>query len=102
MHPSLAERHGDIAALCHRFGVRRLEAFGSMARGSDFDPATSDADFRVEFEPVANLPALRQHFGFAEAMTKLLGRKVDLLSGEIRNPYVKAEFERDKELVFAT
>jgi len=100
MLDALSQRNGDIADLCRRFGVKRLEAFGSAVR-ADFDPATSDADFRVEFEPVADLPALRQYFGFAEAMQALLGRKVDLVAGEIRNPFVRAEFERDRELVFA-
>jgi predicted nucleotidyltransferase len=100
MHDALSQQFEGIAELCRRFGVKRLEAFGSAVR-ADFDPASSDADFRVEFEPVANMPALRQYFGFAEAMRALLGRKVDLVAGEIRNPYVRAEFERDRELVFA-
>jgi predicted nucleotidyltransferase len=101
MHPDLSHYVVEISELCHRFGVRRLEAFGSAARRTDFEPATSDADFRVDFSPVADLPALRQYFGFAEALAALIGRKVDLVSGEIRNPYVLAEFERDRELIFA-
>jgi len=101
MHETLSKRREDIADLCRRFGVRRLEAFGSAARETDFDPATSDADFPVEFERIADSPALRQYFGFAEALAALIGRKVDLASGEIRNPYVRAELERDRELVFA-
>jgi uncharacterized protein len=39
-----------IAELCRRFGVRRLDLFGSTATGR-FDPARSDLDFLVEFEP---------------------------------------------------
>jgi uncharacterized protein len=38
MLPLIAERRSDIAALCRRFGVRRLAVFGSAARGDDFDP----------------------------------------------------------------
>ena len=101
MHPAISERRGEIADLCRRFGVRRLEAFGSAARSSDFDPATSDADFVVEFSPDSGLPALRQYVGFAAALQDLLGRQVDLVDGAIRNPYMRAAVERDRELVFA-
>lgn len=41
-----------IAELCRRFGVRRLDLFGSAAMGR-FDPQRSDLDFLVEFEPEA-------------------------------------------------
>jgi predicted nucleotidyltransferase len=37
--------------LCRRYGVRRLDVFGSAARGADFDVATSDVDFLVQFGP---------------------------------------------------
>jgi predicted nucleotidyltransferase len=35
-----------LRELCERFGVERLELFGSAARG-EFDPAHSDLDFIV-------------------------------------------------------
>jgi predicted nucleotidyltransferase len=101
MHTAVAQHRNDIAELCRRFGVTRLEAFGSAARASDFDPASSDADFLVEFAPRPDLSALRQYFGFAEAMQDLLGRRVDLVNGEIRNPFVRAGVDEDRELVFA-
>ncbi len=45
----LIQRHrGQIEALCHQHGVKRLELFGSAARG-DFRPSDSDLDFMVEF-----------------------------------------------------
>jgi predicted nucleotidyltransferase len=37
-------RRRDIAELCGRFHVNRLEVFGSAARGSDFDPTRSNVD----------------------------------------------------------
>ena len=51
MHPAIAQYRAGIAAICQRYGIRRLEVFGSAARASDFDPAHSDADFLVEFAP---------------------------------------------------
>jgi predicted nucleotidyltransferase len=79
MHPAIAEKRDSVAELCRRYGVVRLEVFGSAARGVDFDPAVSDADFIVDFGRVDGLPPLEQFFGFAEELEKLLGRPVDLV-----------------------
>ena len=50
MHADIAAHRKELTALCRRYGVRRLEVFGSAARAADFDPKTSDADFLVEFD----------------------------------------------------
>ena len=50
MHAEIATRNEEVAKLCRRHGVSRLEIFGSDARGTDFDPARSDADLLVEFD----------------------------------------------------
>jgi uncharacterized protein len=56
MHATIADHREDIARLCERFRVRRLDVFGS-ATTDQFDPATSDVDFVVEFvDPSARRP----------------------------------------------
>lgn len=85
MHRLIDQHRADIATLCRQFGVLRLEVFGSAARGDDFDPDTSDADFLVEFEPNSKLPPLQQFFGFVDAPERLVGRRVDL-GGKRRDP----------------
>ena len=45
MHATIADKKDELAELCRRYRVSRLEVFGSAARGADFDPDTSDADF---------------------------------------------------------
>jgi hypothetical protein len=45
----LQERRMEIAALCEKYGVKRLDLFGSAA-GDGFDPEASDLDFIVSFE----------------------------------------------------
>lgn len=50
MRPEIEQHRAAIAELCRRYRVRRLEVFGSAARGDDFDPARSDFDFLAEFE----------------------------------------------------
>ena len=99
---TLIEQHRPaIASLCLRFGVRRLEVFGSAAAGR-FDPARSDVDFLVEFDDdPANL--FQRYFGLAEALEQLLGRKVDLVSaGTLRNPYFIASVNRSRQIVYAS
>jgi uncharacterized protein len=101
MHSVIANHRDEIATLCRRYGVRRREAFGSAARGVDFDPATSDADFLVEFADRSAFDPLEQFFGFASALEVALGRPVDLIEMRaIRNPYVMASVEADRETVY--
>ena len=84
MHALIEQHRTAIADICRRFGVRRLEVFGSAARASDFRPDTSDADFLVEFVPGSDLPFLRRYFGLQDALSNLLGRPVDLVRTAVR------------------
>jgi hypothetical protein len=79
MQPDIAEKREALAALCRRYGVARLEVFGSAARGADFDPDKSDVDFLVEFEPHGGLTPRDRFLGLADALEKLMGRPVDLV-----------------------
>ena len=65
-----------IGDACRRFGVKRLEAFGSVLR-SDFSER-SDVDFVVEFDR-SQPDAFEQYFGLKEELEALLERKVELL-----------------------
>ena len=90
-----------VRVLCRRFHVRRLELFGSAARG-DFDPKQSDVDFLVEFDRShPDALTLKTYLGLKESLEALLGRPVDLVeSGALRNPYLKASIEGAREPVF--
>ena len=79
MHATIADKREELAELCRRYGVARLEVFGSAARGADFDPQTSDADFLVEIDPDSGLAPFDQFFDLAEALRHTLGRPVDLV-----------------------
>jgi len=101
MHPAIAQHRASIADICQRYGIRRLEVFGSAARGDDFVVESSDADFLVEFEPNAP-PDLRRFYGAKVELEQLLGRGVDLVEpGAVRNPYVLASINRHREPVYA-
>ena len=101
MHPAIAQHLSGIAAICQRYGIRRLEVFGSAARANDFDPAHSDADFLVEFASGVQ-PGLNAIFGAKADLEALLGRGVDLVEpGAVRNPYVLASINCHREAVYA-
>ena len=102
MHAEIADRIDEIAQICLRHRVQRLDLIGSAARGTDFDPETSDADFLVEFEPPLLPGVADRFFSLQSDLTEALGRTVELSQeGAIRNPYVLASIERDRETVFA-
>jgi predicted nucleotidyltransferase len=90
----------ELRALCRRFYVRRLDLFGSAARG-DFDPEHSDIDFLAEFDHSAPQHPFDAYFGFREALEEPFGRPVDLVEpGAVQNPYLKASIESSQEPVF--
>ena len=102
MQPVIQQHLPELKSLCRRFHVRRLELFGSAARG-DFDPARSDLDFLVEFERDDKLPALDAYFGLKDALEQLMSRRVDLIMpGAIENPYVKASIQESRETLYAS
>ncbi len=62
MHPLIQQHSREIATLCRRSHVRRLDVFGSASLGEDFDPKRSDVDFLVEFDPTRLTPTLSTYF----------------------------------------
>ena len=101
MHVAIAHHCTGIATFCKRFHTSRLEVFGSAARVDDFNPATSDVDFLIEFDE-GTTPGLHDFFGAKTALEHLLGRAVDLIEpGAVRNPYVLASINRNREAVYA-
>ncbi|UJW79043.1 nucleotidyltransferase family protein [Hydrogenophaga sp. SL48] len=100
MHPAIAQHRAAIAAICLRYRISRLEVFGSAARADDFDPASSDPDFLVEFAKDAQ-PDLHSFYGAKAELEQLLGRGVDLVEpGAVRNPYVLSSINRHREPVY--
>ena len=97
----LGPRRGELAALCRRYRVRRLELFGSAAAGVD-RPGESDLDLLVEFETLPPGSYADTYFGLMEALERLFGRPVDLVvASAVRNPYFRASIERTKTLLYA-
>lgn len=94
--------HADeLADVCRRYHVVRLELFGSRAR-NDARP-DSDVDVLVTFEEGADLGLA--YFGFASELETILGHPVDVIERHIveqdRNPYFRQAVLGQTKLLYA-
>lgn len=103
MHEVVSSKANQIADLCRRHHVRRLEVFGSAARASDFDPDRSDIDLMVDF---ASRPRAWELLDDLQNELKaLFGRNIDLIDRRVietsRNPVRRRIVLGEAELLYA-
>lgn len=67
-----------LAECCRRYGVARLETFGSFATGDA--EADSDLDILVTFKPDARIGL--EFVALQQELEEIVGRPVDLLTRE--------------------
>ena len=97
----LHDEQQAIAELCARFGVIRLDVFGSALR-DDFRPGESDVDLLVEFTFMDPHELADAYFGLLDALRELLGGEIDLVMADaVTNRYMIREIERTKQLLYA-
>jgi predicted nucleotidyltransferase len=82
MTPMIEEHRTEIENLCRQYSVRRLQLFGSAARG-EFDPSHSDLDFFVEFRESDYRGSSDRYFGLLHGLEDLFGRRIDLVEPEM-------------------
>ncbi len=99
MHPLLQANQNDISALCRRYGVAKLEVFGS-ANTTDFDDQCSDFDFLVEFGDGGDM--FLRFMEFANELEQLLGRPVDLVSEERLRPHFLESIAATRKEIYAS
>jgi predicted nucleotidyltransferase len=100
MLPLIEAHIEEIAQLCERYGLLRLELFGS-ACSMEFDPNHSDIDLLVEFANPALPGYADRYLGFADSMEALLGRSVDLVTiSAIKNPYFKRNIDKCRTVIY--
>ncbi|MDD3719237.1 MAG: nucleotidyltransferase domain-containing protein [Actinomycetota bacterium] len=91
----------ELDVICRRYGVRRLEIFGSAALKQPLSQA-GDIDLLVEFESPESAGYANRYFGLLESLETLFGMQVDLVVGSaIKNPYFRESLERTKALLYA-
>ena len=66
-----------------------------------FDPAHSDLDFLVAFEELPSALYADAYFGLREALARLFGREVDLVTEPaLENPYLRRSVEAKRVRLF--
>lgn len=98
---SIIEKHyQELLKLCQQHKVDRLYAFGSLVDGR-FNVESSDMDLVVELLPMTPLEKGETLLSLWNALEKLFGREVDLLTDKpIKNPYLKKSIEEKKQLIY--
>lgn len=98
----VANESAAVAALCHRYGVVRLDLFGSATTNA-FDSARSDLDFLAEFAaPAPTVEYADRLLDFADALETLLKRRVDVVSATaIRGSRLADTIAATRQLVYA-
>ena len=100
MIPLITQHSDDIAEICRRHHVKRLELFGSAAVG-DFDPQTSDIDFLVEFDESDDFSLFQTRKDLTQGLESLFNRSVDLvIFANVENPYFWTSVESTREPIF--
>lgn len=89
-----------LVRICRRFRVERRYFFGSAADGR-FNTKRSDFDFLVTLEEQPPSEYADNYLGLAEALEKLFGRRVDLVTERsIRNPYFRETVVATRQVVY--
>jgi len=101
LHTILEEKRESLERLCSRYGVQKLEVFGSVTTDR-FDPESSDIDFLVELEPAPPGTLARRYFDLRSDLASLFGRPVDLvMTRAIRNPYFLEAIADSRTVLYA-
>ena len=102
MNAILKKKEKELKALCQKYRVERLYAFGSVT-GDQFDPDKSDLDFIVAFQPGLDPITMGGYlWDMQEELEAMFNRKVDLLyERPFRNPYFAKAVEESKKLLYA-
>lgn len=85
----------EVVKILKSFGAKEIILFGSYARG-DNNP-DSDIDVIVEFNEIKGLFEKARIIRTVEEKT---GLKIDILSKDFINPYLKPYIERDMITIF--
>lgn len=100
MLPLIEAHIEEITRLCKKYGVRKLELFGSACRG-EYDPETSDLDFIAEFTDIRTSGYVDRYFGFADHIEILFGKPVDVVTtNSTMSPHFRQEMDKCRAVVY--
>lgn len=89
-----------IARACERYGVARLQVFGSVLT-DQFDPSRSDVDFLVDFLP-GRENLFNDFFDLKSELARILGCEADLVvARSVKNPFFNASATASAQELYA-
>lgn len=98
--PAIAPKSKELARICERLGVRRLELFGSAASAAPGRPG--DLDFVVDLGDLPPREYADAYFRLREGLEALFGLPVDLVTpANLANPHFRQRVEQEKILLYA-
>ena len=86
-----------LADICDRYGIAKLEVFGSQARGT----ARPDSDIDVLYTLRPGRVLGWEIEQLADELTELLGRKVDLISLRSLHPLLQPSVRAEAQPLYA-
>jgi predicted nucleotidyltransferase len=84
LYATLQQEKQRILVIAQRYHAHNLRVFGSVVRGEERED--SDIDLLVDFLPGATL---LDQVGLMEALSNVLGRKVDVVSERALNRFLR-------------
>ena len=98
--PELRSRISQIQAICTRYPVKSLSAFGSAVTGH-FEPGRSDIDLLVEMEDVSPVDYGNVYFSLLGELEEMFTRPVDLVTAaSLTNPFILSNVEETKVILY--
>ncbi|MYF36413.1 MAG: hypothetical protein F4226_06400 [Synechococcus sp. SB0678_bin_12] len=96
---STSQRH-DVVLACRRHHVKHMAPVRLGLR-DDFQPGRSDLDLLVEFQSLEPTALVDACFNLEQQLASILDQPVDLvMAGAIHNPYVWAEIQASRQLIY--
>ncbi len=100
MIPLISQHSDELAELCRRHHVKRLDLFGSAAVG-DFNSDKSDIDFLVDYQLLPPAQHADAYFGLLNDLQSLFGHSIDLVEDKaIENPYFRASVDETRQPIY--
>nr|WP_294793484.1 nucleotidyltransferase domain-containing protein [uncultured Mucilaginibacter sp.] len=100
LHPIIQSQLPTIVNLFKVYRIKSAYAFGSVV-GDNFNEK-SDIDLLIDFEDGINaLERGKIWWNLHDALRQTFNREVDLLvNGTIKNPYLSADIDEKKQLIY--
>jgi predicted nucleotidyltransferase len=101
MHQLISDNIDQIRALCDRYRVKALYAFGSVCTGQFH--GQSDVDLLISFEAMDPVDYADNYFLMADALESILQRPVDLITEKsLSNPYFIQSVNQTKQMIYGS